>query len=261
MKRSRDDHSILPPLPSMSTPDVVATPAKPAPLWEDFIDIFYAPSTVYERRRDANPWPMILLITALITLISVLTFNSLAPVYESEIRTQFTKMMAANPQMTSDMVDSQVKIQMFFRRWGGVFFIVGVLLMSLVVWLLGRITGAKELTYTRSMVVFTWASIVAVVSMLVLGIQGLVLDVSTITSLDKLGLSPARFMEKDTPSAFVYGMVKALDPFAIWSAILMGIGVRVTGRGTKNTAIAFAATWIIVAALIMGAFAARAAAA
>lgn len=238
----------------MTTPSADAletpAPAKPAPLWEDFIDIFYAPSMVFERRRDANPWPMILIVTALITLIGVMTWNSLSPVYESEVRAQFAKAMAANPQMTQDMVDTQVGIQMGFRRWGGVMFPLGVLIIALPIWLLARIVGAKEMTYTRALVVVAWSSIIAVVSALLLGVQGLVLDVSSITSPDKLSLSAARFLDKDTMSAFAYGMLKAVDVFGIWSLIVMAIGVRVVGRSTKNGAIAFAVTWFFVAALL-----------
>jgi hypothetical protein len=51
--------------------------------------------------------------------------------------------------------------------------------------------------------------------------------------------------------------MKGLDPLLIWQAILMGIGVRVVGRGTKNTTIAFAATWVVVAALILAVVAMR----
>jgi hypothetical protein len=235
-------------------------PAKPAALWEDFIEIFTSPSTVFERRRDANPWLMILIITVLVTLVTALTFNSLAPVYESEFRAVAAKQMASNPQMTQDAVDTGIKFQMIARRWGGVFFFLGALIMSLPVWLLGRIVGAKELTYQRSMVVFTWSAIIGVVALLVVGIQGLVMDVSAITTMDKLGLSPARFVDKASVSPFVYGLLKSLDLFAIWSAIVMGIGVKVVGRGTKNTAVAFAVTWIVVAALIVAVFAMRAAA-
>lgn len=232
-------------------------PAKPASLWEDFIEIFTSPSTVYERRRDANPWPMILILAVIIGLITFLSFNPLSPVYESEMRAQFTKAMTQNPQLTQDMVDTQVKFGMATRRFGGFLYPIGVLIMSLVVWLLGRICGAKELTYTRAMVVFTWASIIGVLALILLMVQGLVMDVSTITTMDKLGTSAARFVDKSTMSGFLYGMLKALDVFAIWSAIVMGIGARVVGRGTKNTQIAFSATWIIVSILLVGAFTMR----
>ena len=243
----------------MTATEATAPAAKPAALWEDFIEIFTSPSTVYERRRDANPWPMILIITVLVTLVTVLTFNSLAPIYESELREVVAKQMAKNPQMTQDMADKGIGFQMVARRWGGLFFFLGVLLMSLPVWLLGRLSGAKELTYTRSMVVFTWAAIIGVVSLLVVGVQGLVMDVSTITTMDKLGLSAARFVDKASISPFVYGMLKGLDVFGIWSAIVMGIGARVTGRGEKNTAWIFAGVWIVATMLITGIFTMRAA--
>src|ERR1044071_715116 len=129
-------------------------------------------------------------------------------------------MMAKNPQITQDFVETHVKVQMFIRRFAGFFYPIGVLLVSLIIWALGRICGAKELTYTRSMVVFTWASIIGIVGLLALMIQGLVLDVSGITTMDKLGLSAARFLDKTTTAPFVYGMLKTVDIFAIWSAIV-----------------------------------------
>jgi hypothetical protein len=242
-----------------ATAPAAAAPAKPAALWEDFIEIFTSPSTVYERRRDANPWPMILILAVIFGAITLISFNSLSPVYDAEMRAQFTKAMATNPQLTQDMVDTQVKVGMFTRRFGGFLYPVGVLIISLFVWLLGRITGAKELTYTRAMVVFTWASIIGAVALILLMVQGLVMDVSAITTMDKLGFSAARFVDKSSVSGFVYGLLKSLDIFQIWSAIVMGIGARVVGRGTKNTTIAFAVTWIIVSMLLVAGFAARAA--
>ena len=245
--------------PSVDATSAPAAVAQPAPLWEDFIDIFYAPSTVYERRRNANPWPMILIVTVLITLIGVLTRNSLSPVFEAEMRGMMAKQMAKNPQMTQDIADKSINIQMMVRRWTGLFFPLAMLIIALPIWLLGRIVGAKELTYTRSLVVIAWASIIGVVSQLVLGIQGLVMNVSGLTSPDQLSLSAARFVDKAATSPFLYTSLKMLDVFGIWSLIVMAIGVRVTGRATKNGAIAFAVTWFVVALLIAGGFAVRAA--
>ena len=244
----------------MTATEATVPAAKPAALWEDFIEIFTSPSTVYERRRDANPWPMILIITAIATAISVLTWNALSPVFETEMRTQFAKAMAKAPQMTQDMVDTQVKVGMFMRRWGALFYPIFVLIFGLLVWLLGRIVGARELTYTRALVSFAWASIITIVQALAMGVQGLLLDVSTITASEKIGFSPARFLSQESTPPFLYGALKTMDLFLIWWAIVLAIGVRVTGRGSKNTAIAFATTWIVVTALIAGVAAMRAAA-
>jgi hypothetical protein len=250
----------------MTTPDVtsdpIVPPVKSTPLWEDFIDIWYAPSSVFERRRNANPWPMILIITFLVTIIGVLTFNSLAPVYETELRSMAAAQMAKNPQAASapqSALDTGITVQMFVRRWGGIFTPIGVLIMALPVWLLGRIVGAKELNYTRSLVVVAWGMIIAVASMLVLGVQGLVMDVSSITTADKLSASAARFADKASMSPWLYGALKTLDVFGLWSLIVMAIGVGVTGRGGKNTAIAFGVVWFVIAILLTAAFTARAA--
>jgi hypothetical protein len=252
--------ALFPPSPAFMTAPEATTPvaAKPAALWEDFIEIFTSPSTVYERRRNANPWPMILIITVLMTVITFMSFNSLAPVYESELRATMAKQMASNPQMTQDAIDTGVRIQMVVRRWTGLFFPLGILVIGLIVWALGRLTGAKELTYTRSLVVVAWGSIFGLLATLLLAVQGLVMDVSTITSADKLSLGVARFLDKDTTPAFLYGASKLIDPLQIWGLIVMAIGVRVVGRGTKNTTIAFAAIWLGVGMLIAGVFAWRA---
>jgi hypothetical protein len=246
----------------MTTPSAEAAPvpaAKPAALWEDFIDIFYAPSTVFERRRNANPWPMILIITVLVTAITVLTFNSLSPVYEAEFRAMGAKQMAMNPQITQDAIDKSLKFQMIARQWGGVFFPIGMLVFALPVWLLGRIVGAKELTYTRSLVVMAWSSIFGVLTLLVIGVQGLLMDVSAFTSLDQLSLSAARFVDKAATAPFVYGALKSVDVLQIWALIVMAIGVKVTGRSSKNGAIAYGVTWFVLASLIAGLIAMRSA--
>jgi hypothetical protein len=148
---------------------------------------------------------------------------------------------------------------MIARQWGGVFFPIGMLIIALPVWALGRIVGAKELTYTRSLVVVAWGSIFGALSLLIMGVQGLVLDVSALTSMDQLSLSAARFVDKAATAPFVYGTLKSLDVLQIWGLIVMAIGVKVTGRSSKNGAIAFGVTWFVISILIAGLVAMRSA--
>src|SRR3954468_2886171 len=87
------------PLPrQMTTPiaESVEAPseAKPASRWEDFIDIFYTPSTVYERRKNQSPWPTLWIVTILLFVVTFLTFNAMSPVVENELREQAVKTMA-----------------------------------------------------------------------------------------------------------------------------------------------------------------------
>jgi hypothetical protein len=244
---------------SPSTDPVPAAPPKAASRWEDFVDIFYAPSTVYERRQDQSPWPTIFIITILLTVVTVLTFNHIGPVFENEMRQQMAKSMAKNPQMTQDAMDQAVRFSMIGKKWGVIAFPIGVLIAALFVWLLAKIIGAKE-TYKGALVVVTYSSILAIVQAIVVGAQALLLDVSAFTTPDQLTLSGARFLDKATASPVVYTLLKQLDLFGIWGLIVMSIGVRVTGKTTRERAIAFGVIWWVVSTLIIMGFAIRAAA-
>jgi hypothetical protein len=237
---------------------VVVPAAKPASRWEDFMDIFYAPSTVYERRQNDSPWPTILIITLLLVIITALTFNPMAPAIEAESRAAMAKAAVKTPQLTQDMIDKNVSIQLVVRKWGAVFFPLGALIIAIFVWLVAKIVGAKE-TYGGALVTVTYASIIGLVSAIVVGAQALVLDVSKMTSPDQLMLNGARFMDKATASPVLYTVAKQLDVFGIWALIVMAIGVRITGKTTRNSAIAFAVIWWVLATAIMAAFAIKAA--
>lgn len=230
--------------------DPVATPAvKPASRWEDFMDIFYDPTSVYERRQNDSPWPTIFIVAIILLIVTLVTFNALSPVIDSEIRAPMAKMMAKNSQMTQDMLDTQVKIQLFVRRWIGVFFPIGALVGAVFIWIVARVVGIKE-TYKGALIVIAYSSIIACVMAIVVGAQGLVMNVTNLTTMDQLSLSAARFADKATMSPILYAVLKQLDVFGIWALIVMAIGVRVTGKTTKEKAIAFAVVWWIFGTLL-----------
>jgi hypothetical protein len=243
----------------VAEPVAAPIPAKPASRWEDFMDIFYAPTSVYERRQNQSPWPTILIVTVLLVIISVLTFNATAPAFEAELRHAMAKAMAKTPQMTQDMADKSISFSMIGKKWGAVLFPLGVLFFAVFIWLVAKIVGAKE-TYGGALIVIAYASIIGVLSSIVTGAQALVLDVSGMTTPDQLSLSVARFMDKATTSPALYAVAKQLDVFGIWALVVMAIGVRVTGKTSRNAAIAFAIIWWVLATGIIAALAARQAA-
>ena len=50
---------------------VSATPPKPAAWWEDFIDIFYAPSQVFARRANSGFFLPMVVVTLLVGVITL----------------------------------------------------------------------------------------------------------------------------------------------------------------------------------------------
>src|SRR5688500_7351713 len=61
--------TLLEPTSAMSTSsrEPISSPVpEKAGVWEDFIDIFYAPSSVFARRANASVWPPLLVVTLLV---------------------------------------------------------------------------------------------------------------------------------------------------------------------------------------------------
>jgi hypothetical protein len=230
----------------MTATEAAVPEAKPASLWEDFIDIFYAPSAVFERRRNANPWPVILIVTALLVLISVLTFNSLVGVIEPMMRRGMEKAMASNPQFTQDMMENQLRISLKVAPWFWVATPIIMLVAALALWLIGKLFSSKA-TYTQSLVIVAYACITFVVGSLITGVQALVMDMSKFTNPIQLSTGPARFMDPATASPWVMGLMLTLDLMSIWRIALVSIGIYVIGKTSKNAAWMFA----IVTFLIM----------
>jgi hypothetical protein len=226
---------------------IVPPAAKPAPLWEDFIDILYAPSSVFRRRENSSPWPAILIVSALILIISFATYNAMSGAFETELRRQFAK----NPQMTQDMIDKAIKVGSWTTRLAGIFYPVIIAVAALFAWLLGKIVGSKQ-TYQVAMVMVAYASIIDVVKAIVTGAQALLMDSASLTSIYNLSTGPARFVDPTTASPVMLGILTRLDLFTIWYSVLLGIGMHVTGKVSKQNATIFAVLyWLLVTAFTL----------
>jgi Yip1 domain len=237
---------------SPSAEPVVAPPAaKPAPLWEDFIDIFYAPSSVFKRRENQSPWPAILIISALILIVTFATYNAMSGVFETEVRRQLAK----NPQMTQDLIDKAVKVGSWFTRLGGLFYPIIIAIAAFFAWLVGKIVGSKQ-TYQVALVMVGYASIIDVVKAIVAGAQALLMDSTNLTSLNMLATGPARFVDSATVSPYMLAILNRLDLFTIWYTVLLGIGMYVMGKVSKTSAAIFAVIyWLLPTAFALyGAF-------
>ena len=169
-------------------------PPKPekASLVEDFIDIFYAPSTVFSRRANASFWMPLLIITIVSAAFAFANRNVFSAIFDAEFQRGAAKAMAANPQITPDQMATmrgiQEKVAAAFGYIGTPIFIFVV---SLIVWLSAKLVSAK-MTYGQAVLIMTYAWIPRLVQGLLTTVQMLLLDTSSITSMHSFGFSPAR---------------------------------------------------------------------
>src|SRR5688500_15438470 len=85
-------------------------PAQKVGLWEDFVDIFYAPSSVFARREHATAFVPILIVTLLIGVISIFSLDAITAMMDAEMR----RAMAADPrtaQLTPDQLAAMRQFQ------------------------------------------------------------------------------------------------------------------------------------------------------
>ena len=230
-----------------ASPTDVLPPATPTTsVWEDFVDIFYAPSQVFARRRESGAFGLALLAFTVITvLLFYLTKPLLEPVFDAEFQRQMAGVMKKNPQIKPEQLAQM-------RAMGDKFGIIAVafimpitaLLLGFVTWLVSKLFDAKE-TAGQAIMIATYALFPRLIQSVVHGLQGLVLAPEQMRSMYSVTLSPARFFDPDSVSPFVLALAGRVDLFVIWSTILIAIGLHVVARIPKDRAyIAAAVVWL-----------------
>ena len=234
----------------MSSPDTgpastSAPPPKPekATLLDDFMDIFYAPSSVFARRANGGFWVPLLIISLLIGAIFIANRDLMEPIMEAEMSRAMAK---AGSQLTPEQLEAGRKIGGIFSTVGAFLFTpIGIFLLGLVVWLVGKFFDAKQ-TLNAAIAVATFSYVPRVVEGIVNRVQGLFVDPSTLNSRYSLTLGLGRFFDADTASPMLLALIGRIDVFTIWVTVLVAIGLAVTGKIPRGrAAIAAAIVWLV----------------
>ena len=217
-----------------------------ASLWEDFVDIFYAPSSVFARRGDGKFGKPLLFLVVVCAVLAFLTKNAMQPVMDAEFARRSAEMLRKNPNLTAEQMASG---RGFFETLGPIFFAVGITISVLgtgvVLWAVGKLFDAKE-SVAAAIMIATYAEMPRIVQILVNAAQGLFMAPEKLTSMYSIGISPARFMDPDHASAVIMALASRVDPFVIWITVLLAIGLHVVGKIPKQQAyIAAAIVWVV----------------
>ena len=225
--------------------EIEPTPSQTS-LWEDFVDIFYAPSSVFARRADGKFGKPLLFLVVVCAILAFLTKNAMQPVMDAEFARRTAEMMRKNPTVTAEQMASGRGL---FETLGPIFFAVGITVSvfgtGLVLWAVGKLFDAKE-SVAAAIMIATYAEMPRIVQILVNAAQGLFMAPEKLTSMYSIGISPARFMDPDHASPVLLALASRVDPFVIWITILLAIGLHVIGKIPKQQAyIAAAITWVV----------------
>ncbi|MEO8335241.1 MAG: YIP1 family protein [bacterium] len=221
-------------------------PPKGASKWEDYIDIFYAPSDVYARRINSGFGIPLLVVTVLVGAIFIASSGALQPIMDAEFMRGMASAQKANPNMTDAQLQTAKSIGGTFAKIGAfVFMPITIFLTGLALWVVGKFFDAKQ-TFGAALMVTAYANVIKVVASIVMAVQLLLLDTSSMNGILRLSLGVGRFLDPDTTSPLLIAMLGRVDVFTIWVTILLGIGLSVTGKIPRSKAmVAAAVVWFV----------------
>ena len=223
-----------------------------ASIFEDYIDIFHAPSQVFARRANSGFGLHLLLVSLISAAFAFANRGYMTQMFAAEADRQAARMMAENPQITPEMMERgrgmQEAIGMFFGYVGTP---VIILVMALFVWMLARWVAGARISYGQAALITTLAWIPRLVGMFITTVQVAVMDTSSETSMFGLSASPARFMDPDATNPKLYGLAGSFEVFGIWFTILVGIGIAVVGRVPRAKGYIAAAILFLIGLLPM----------
>jgi hypothetical protein len=226
-----------------------ATPAPettPAAWWEDFIDIFYAPSSVFARRANSGFGIPMLVVTLLVGGIFLANSGVLQPMFDAEFTRGMASAARSNPALTPEAMERARSIGMTFAKIATfVFLPVGMFLTGLGLWIVGKLFESRQ-TLSAAIMVASFSFVPRVVEAVVNGVQGLLLDPSSLNGRYRLSLGVGRFLDPDTASPVLLALVGRIDVFTIWVTVLLAIGLAVTGKiSRQRAAIAGVIMWCL----------------
>lgn len=220
---------------------------RPPSVWEDLLELFYAPTAVFERRRETPAFGLaLLLLTVLLVALSFAFKDMMHPVFEAEFDRSMAQAMRSNPQLTAEQMQAG-------RAFGEKFIAVGValyalvapLMLGLVLWLAGKAVESKA-EMGQVMMVTTYAMYPRVVEAIINAVQVLVIPESAITSRFSISLGLGRFLDAATANPLLLAVLGRVDVFTLWITVLMAIGLSVMGRvSLSRAAVAAGMVWVV----------------
>jgi len=241
-------------------PSAIPSSPEPAPLSEGarIIDTFIAPSKTFtDLRRKSNWWAPWLLISvfSLIFIYAMdrqIGFEQIAKnaIAKSSRAEQFDKLPA-------DQRAKQMQISVTFTRYISYSTPIVILIIYVIIAavLLGtfKFGAGADIKFGTSMAIVTYGSLPGIIGA-ILGTVSMFagVDPEGFNAQNPVATNPAYFMDP-MQNKFLYSMASALDVFAIWSIILMGIGFACNSKVKRSTAIAIVAGWFVLYKLVGGA--------
>lgn len=228
----------------------VSPAERPPSVWEDLLELFYAPRAVFERRRETPAFGLALIVfTIAIVGLSFAFRGMMEPIFDLEFKREMAQAMRQNPKLTPEMMEQGKEMAKKFMFVGvAIYALLAPIVLGMLLWLVGKLLESKA-EMGQAIMVTTYAMFPRVLETIINAVQMLLLPEDGITSRFSLTFGVGRFLGADAAGPMVMAFAGRLDLFTLWVTLLIGIGIAVMGRMPKASAALVAALmWLIGAA-------------
>lgn len=212
----------------------VSADAPKGSVFEDVLEVLWAPANVFDRSRAKGVGMYILVLTVITLVIVFATKGLIQPYIDANFDLQMQQMAAKGTPMPPEAAAAAQKFSGYgFLATGVLMIPLGAVLTGLLVWIGGKVASAN-FSYGQAMLIATLASVPRVLSFIATAVQGAMADPQSIRSFSDASLGVARFVDPATTSPALTAMLSNLDVFNIWQLVIMAIGISVVGRVERS---------------------------
>ena len=227
----------------------IAAP-KQGGLFEDLIEVLYAPGKVFDRTRATKAFKYVLVTSLIALVVAVATKNLLMPWLDAQADLSI-KMAAAKGKPIPDQAAASMRS---FTAWGIIIgaplaMFIGPYLNAFFLLIGGKLMNAR-MTYAQAATIAVLGGVPRLLAWLAMPVQAIVSDGANARSIADLSLGPARFVNPETLSPTLLTLLGNLDLFRLWQIVLTTIGVAVVARVSKGTALVVVIIMVGVGAML-----------
>lgn len=221
---------------SEPTATVQETPPAAASRWEDYIDVFFSPVELFERRRNDRVAPPFWTLIGL----GLLFYFLLLPATQIMIRARAT---------TEEAAAAMERMGTLMAVFGGIgvpiMYAVMVAAAAFLLWLGGRVADIRT-DFNRMMLIATYAGFVMLLSQILASVVVIVMGDASFDAMRSMSFGPLRFVGSADMNPFLTALLGRFELFAIWQALLWAIGIRVLyGVSYARAGAVAAVTWFL----------------
>ena len=213
---------------------------------EDFVDIFFSPAAVYERRRNSSAWLPLIVVSVVLGLAYYATSAAMQPIFDAE----FARGMQATLDKNSNLTAEQLQQGRKFAEGIGRFFIILGTPIAIFFTGIGLVLVSKfvdvSLKLGTAVMIAAWAFVPRIIGSIATAAQLQLMKAESLDGMYRISSGPARFMDPETVSPMLLAVAGRFDLFILWTTALLAIGLSVVGPMPRKQAVVVAGlVWLL----------------